>query len=110
MGVEKMFAPIMVTLSQGHQATEAGQNLTCPHNKVKNVHPIATKLSRHIPLAMFFTWLNFEEFCQELFSDFFRKISNPFSQIEHSICHMLGMVGPIDVKQKGNDSTESYVD
>ena len=24
-----------------------------------------------------------------------------FSSVKHSICHILGMVGPIDVKQKG---------
>ena len=28
MGVEYILAPISVTLCQGHQATEAGQNLT----------------------------------------------------------------------------------
>ena len=28
-----------------------------------------------------------------------RKILNPFSPVEPSICHILGMVGPIDVKQ-----------
>ena len=36
---------------------------------------------------------------------FLRKILKPFSAVEHYIYHILGMVGPIDVKQKGNDST-----
>ena len=44
------------------------------------------------------------------FSKFLRKILNPFSPGEHSICHILGMVGPIDVKQKGNESTGCYAD
>ena len=41
---------------------------------------------------------------------FFCKILNPFSPVEPSICHILGMVGPIDVKQKGNESTGCYAD
>ena len=48
---------------------------------------------------MLSTWLTFGG---TLFSDFFREISHPFSPVEHSICHILGMVGPIDVKQKIN--------
>ena len=54
---------------------------------------------------------NFGEILKKKFcSDFFRKISNPFSPVEHSICHVLGMVGANDVKQKGNESTEYYAD
>ena len=34
------------------------------------------------------------------FHAFLRQILNPFSPVEPSICHILGMVGPIDVKQK----------
>ena len=56
------------------------------------------------------TWLNFREILPKFFGDFFRKILNPFSPVEHSICHIFGMVGPIDVKQKGNESTECYAD
>ena len=50
-------------------------------------------------------WI-FEKFCKKYyFSDFFCKILKPVSAVEHYIYHILGMVGPIDVKQKGNDST-----
>ena len=57
------------------------------------------------------TWLNFEEILPIFFfCEILRKILNPFSPIEPSICHILGMVGPIDVKQKGNDSTGCYAD
>ena len=41
---------------------------------------------------------------------FFNKILNPFSPVEHAICHILGMVGPIGMKQKGNVSTGCYAD
>ena len=44
------------------------------------------------------------------FSEFFCKILNWFSPVELSICHILGMVGPIDVKQKGNEWTGCYAD
>ena len=66
MGVGTFFAPISVTLGQGHQATEAGRNLPCPHDKVRTAHPIATKRGRYIPIAIVSTWLNF--------GDLFRKI------------------------------------
>ena len=39
-------------------------------------------------------------------TNFFIKFQMRFSLIEHSICHILGMVGPIDVNQNENDSTE----
>ena len=43
-------------------------------------------------------------------NNIFCKFQIRFSPIEHSICHILGKVGPIDVKQKGNESTGCYVD
>ena len=52
---ENFLTPISVTLGQGHQAPGAGQNLICPHDKVRTAHPIATKLGRYIPLVMLFT-------------------------------------------------------
>ena len=38
-----------------------------------------------------------------IFDELFRKISNPLSTLEHSIRHILGMVGPVDMEQKGNE-------
>ena len=67
MGVGNFFAPISVTLGQGHWATEAGRNLPCPHDKVRTAHPIATKLSRYIPLIMLSIWLNFLEILPIIF-------------------------------------------
>ena len=47
------------------------------------------------------TWLNFGEILRRIFfSEFFPLILNPFSPVEHSICHILEMVSPIDMKQK----------
>ena len=52
-----------------------------------------------------------EKFCQKFFLMIFSvKFLNPFYQVEHSICHILGMVGLADLKQKGNESTECYAD
>ena len=96
MGVGKFFGTTSVTLGQGHSATKAGCNLPCSHAKMRTTHPVTTKLGRYIPL--FFLVI------------FFCKISNPFSPVEHSICHILGMVGPVHVKQKGNESTGCYAD
>ena len=63
-----------------------------------------------MPLIIVSTWLTFREILRYLFCDVFGKISNSFSPVEHSIYHILGMVGPIDVKQKGNESTGYYAD
>ena len=81
MGVGKFLAPISVTLGQGHKATEAGRYLLCPHDKVRTSYPIATKLGRYIPLIMFSTSLNFGKILPDFFSDFLRKILNPFSAV-----------------------------
>ena len=77
---ENFSVPISVTLGQGHQPTEAGQILPCPHGKVRATHPIATKLGRYITLVMLSTWLNSpEKFCLKLFlNEFLRKILNAF--------------------------------
>ena len=107
---EIFLAPISVTLGQGHWATGAERNLPCPRGKVRTAHPIAAKLGRYVPLIMLSTWLNFGEILPNFFSNFFRKILDPFSPVEPSIFHILGMVGPFDVKQKGNDSTACYAD
>ena len=47
---------------------------------MRTAHPIATKLSKYIPLVILSTWLNFGEILSKsfFFSEFLRKISNPF--------------------------------
>ena len=109
---EKFLLPISVTLAQGHQATEVGQISLWPHDKVRTTHPIAKKIGRYISLVMLSTSLNFavilsENFCSEFCPS---KFQMRFSPIEHSICHILGMVGPVDVKQNGHKWTGCYTD
>ena len=69
--LENFLVPISVTLGQGHQATEAGQILPCPRDKVRTAHSIATKPNEYISLFMLATWLNFEGILSETF--FFYK-------------------------------------
>ena len=59
-----MLVPTSVTLGSGHQATEAGQILPCPHDKVRTASPIATKLGRYVMLS---NWLNFGGILSEAF-------------------------------------------
>ena len=61
---------------------------------------------------MLSTWLNFGGILSETFfvANFSLKFQIRFSPVEHSICHILGMAAPIDVKQKGNESTGCYAD
>ena len=59
---------------------------------------------------MLITWLDFEGI---LFDTFFVKfsfeISDAFFKVRHSIEHISGMVGPIDVKRKGGASVGYWV-
>ena len=75
----KFVAPISVTLGQGHLATEAGQNLSCPHDKVRTVHPIATKLSRYPPCHAFHQIKLWKNSIKNFLANYFCKISNLFS-------------------------------
>ena len=56
------------------------------------------------------TLLNCGDILPEFFKPFLHTNLNLFSPVEHSICHILGTVGPIDVKQKGNESAGCYAD
>ena len=71
--------------------------------------PLLQSLDRYIPLIMLSTWLHFGEILPKFvfLSNF---TLNPFSPGEHSICHILVKVGPIDVKQKRNESIGCYAD
>ena len=76
---------------------------------MRTAHPITTKLGRYIPHGFHLIKL-WRISAKSFFSECLCEIFNPFSQVEHSICHILGIVGPIDVKQKGNESTRCYAD
>ena len=55
MGVGTILAPISVT-DQGHQANEAGQNLTCPHDKVRTAHPFFHSQTFYWPYLDWSNW------------------------------------------------------
>ena len=61
---------------------------------------------------MLSTWLNIGGILLKkvFLANFSGKFQVRFSQVEHSIYHILGMVGPVDVKQEGNESTGCYPD
>ena len=78
------------------------------NSKVRTANSVATKLGRYILLVMLSArlhcgWILSETFC-------FINFQNHLYPVKHSICHILGMVGPIDVKQKGNKSTGCCAD
>ena len=79
---------------QSTEATKGGKKWTCPYDEERTAHQIATNLVGIPTLLFLLLGLILEEFCQKQFRDFFCKTSNPFSPVEHPICHILGMVGP----------------
>ena len=102
VGKEKIFCTHLGDLAPRSPSFRSGTEFNLSNNKVRNAHLIATKLGRDITLVMLSTWSNFWGILFKTFANnLFCKISNPFSPFEHSICHILGMVVPIDVKQKG---------
>ena len=108
---ENVLVPISVTLGKCHQATEAGQILPCPHDKVRIAHLIAPKLNMNISLVILPNLNKFwRKSVKNIFVNSFVKFQMSFSPTKHSICYTLGMVGTVDVKQKGNESTGYYTD
>ena len=73
--------------------------------------PIITKLDSYISLVMVITWLDFEGILLEtlFLANFLWKFRMSFFKVKHSIGHISGMVGPIDVKRKGGASVGYWV-
>ena len=94
-----------MTLTQGHGCDIDKQKVACLQDKVRITQPITTKLvtGSYIPLVMFITWLDFGGILLEILflPNFLRKFRMCFFKVKHSIGHISGMVGPIDVKRKG---------
>ena len=69
---------------------------------MRTTQPITTKLGSYISLVMVITWLDFGGILFEnlFFANFLRKYRMCFFKVKHSIGHISGMVGPIDVKRK----------
>ena len=88
-----------MTLTQGHGC---GIDIARLQNKVRTTHSITSKLGHFIALVMVITWLDFGKviFQIVILANFVEKFG---------MCHISGMVGPIDVKQKGSASVGYWV-
>ena len=74
---------------------------------MRTTHRITTKHGSFIILVMVITWFDFEEVLLETFilaNFFFFQFGMCFIKVKHYFGHISGMVGPIDVKQKGSAS------
>ena len=78
---------------------------------MRTTQPITTKLGSNIPLVMLITWLDFGGILLEILflPNFLRKFRMCIFKVKHSIGHISGMVGPIDVKRKGGASVGYWV-
>ena len=97
-----------MTLTQGNGCDIDKQKFACLQDKVRTIQPIHTI---HISLVMFITWLDFGGILLEtlFFAKFFWNVRMCFFKVKHSIGHISGMVGPIDVKRKGGASVGYWV-
>ena len=102
-----------MTLTQGHSCGNDKQKFACLQDKVTTsiTQPITSKLGNYVPLVMLITWLDFGGFLLETFClpNFLWNFCMCFFRVKHSIGHISGMVGPIDVKRKGGASVEYWV-
>ena len=103
-----------MTLTQVHSCDIDKQKFACLQDKVRTTQPITTKLKNYMPLVIFITWLDFERILLEtlFLPNFLWNFRMCFFKVKHSIGHISGMVGPIDVKRKGGASVgywENYV-
>ena len=92
-----------MTLTQGHGCDIDKQKFACLQDKVRTTQLITRKLGSYIPLVLVITWLDFGGIMLEILflPNFLRKFRMCFFKVKHSIGHISGMVGPIDVKRKG---------
>ena len=97
IGVENVLDDLLVTLGQGHGCGIDEYRFACLQDKVRTSPPITKKLDSYISVVMLITWLDVRGI---LLEPLFRKF-RIFSKFKHSIGHISGMVGPIDVKRKG---------
>ena len=95
-----------MTLTQGHGCGIDKQKFACLRDKVRTAHRITTKHGTCIALVSVITgtWSDFGEVLLETFilANFLKKF-RVFSRSNY-FGHISGMVGPIDVKQKGSAS------
>ena len=92
-----------MTFTQGHGSNIDKQKFACLQDKERTTQPIITKLCSYIPLVMVIAQLDFGGSLLKtpFLLNFLRKFRMCFFKVKHSIGHISGMVGPIDVKRKG---------
>ena len=104
IGLGKCTGWPLVTLTQGHGCGIDKHKFACLQEKVRTTHPITTKLGSDIPLVVPITWLDFRGVLLEtlfFLQNFLWKFWMCFFKVKHSIGHISGIVGTIDVKRKG---------
>ena len=92
-----------MTLTQGHGCDIDKQKFACLQDKMKTTQPITIQLCSNISLVMLITWLDFGGILSEIpfLPNFLGKFGMCFCEVKHSIGHISGMVGLIDLKRKG---------
>ena len=78
---------------------------------MRTTSPITTKRDNFIALVMNITWSDFGEVLLEtvILANFLIKFQMCFFKVKPYFGHISGMVGPIDVKQKGSASVGYWV-
>ena len=78
---------------------------------MRTSQPITTKHCSYISLVMLVTWWDFGGILLEslFLPNFLWKYRMCLFKVKHSIGHISGMVGPIDVKRKGGASVGYWV-
>ena len=85
--------------------TLINKKIACLQDKVRTTQPITTQLGSYIPLVMLITCLDFGG----ILPNFREKFRMCLFKVKHCIGHISEMVGPIDVKRKGDASVGYWV-
>ena len=100
-----------MTLTQGQGCGIDKQKLACLQDTLQTTQPIAIELGSYTSLVMVITWLDFEGILLDtlILQNFLRKFRMCFFKVKHSIGHISGMIGPIDVKRKRGASIGYWI-
>ena len=95
----------------GHSCDIDKQKIVCLQDEARTTQAITTKLGSYIPLVMLITWLYLGGILLEILSllNCPWKFLRCFFNVKHSIAHISGMIGLIDVKRKGGASVGYWV-
>ena len=108
---ETFLVTISVTLAQGHQATEAGHILHCPHDKARNTESIATKLLLYLSQKWFDCHETKGKHIDWMLGLKWNHLVWPWPwpwpwifKVKYGIFYISAKNGPIGTKQKANIS------